>query len=141
MHWQPQSDDRLRPLLQSDPPASMVILTEPPWYIDEPRGEAGPLDVPWDTKVLADYLTMPAVSSTDASIVSAVLRAIAPELPTPPAHDEESLRVIDVEPTPLLHLASVQIHGWAFVSGSRNARANRVTIAALAARVSSNTRR
>ena len=56
-------------------------------------------------------------------------------------HGIEGLRVIDVEPTPLLHLASVQVHGWAFVSGSRNARANRVTIAALAARVSSNTRR
>ena len=119
MHWQPQSDDRLRPLLQSDPPASMVILTEPPWYIDEPRGEAGPLDVPWDTKLLTDYLSMPAVSSAEAPVVSAVLRSIAPELPTPPAHDEAGLRVIDLEPTPLLHLASVQVYGWAFVSGSR----------------------
>lgn len=112
----PRSDDRLRPVLQTDPAASTVIPTDPPWYIDDVLGEAGPAKLPWDTKFLNDYLSMPAVSRGEAAIVTAVLRAISPDLPTPPAEDDASLRVVDAAPVPLLCLDSVPIYGSVYGS-------------------------
>ena len=114
MHWQPRSDDRLRPMLQTDPPAAMVILTEPPWYVDDVRAEAGLAKLPWDTGLLSDYLSMPAVSSAEAPIVTAVLRAISPQLPTPPVHEEGALRVIEVEPVPVLRLDSLPVYATGY---------------------------
>jgi superfamily II DNA or RNA helicase len=114
MHWKPRSDDRLRPVLQTDPPASTVILTQPPWYVDELQGEAGLARLPWDTELLGDYLSMPAVSSTEASDVSAALHSISPELPTPPVHDETTMRVVDVEPVPVLRLDSLPVYATGY---------------------------
>lgn len=103
--WEAQPDSRVRPILQTEPAASSLLLTlQPCWYIDANAGEAGPLALPWPAEQLADYLSMPAITLDEAELVGNVLREVAPELPAPPAHDRSSVQVIDTAPVPVLAL-------------------------------------
>ncbi|MCC8397551.1 DEAD/DEAH box helicase [Paraburkholderia sp. MMS20-SJTR3] len=106
IEWEPLPDQRLRPVLRTEPRASMVLPTEPVWYVDGVAHEAGivPLSLPFQQ--LPDYLAMPPISLAEAPLVASVLREIAPGLPLPPTHDASALRVIDVEPVPVLTLDS-----------------------------------
>jgi len=111
LEWQPQASRRLRPVLITDPPATMLIATDPFWYVDVRTGEAGVVECPCSTSRMADLLSMPAISLEEAPLVGAVLRDMAPDLPLPPAHDTSALRVIDTEPVPVLKLDSVWTYG------------------------------
>ncbi|MFT4070151.1 SNF2-related protein [Paraburkholderia sp.] len=106
IEWEPLADERLRPVLRTEPRASMVLPTEPVWYVDGVANEAGivPLSLPFQQ--LPDYLAMPPISLAEAPLVASVLREIAPELPLPPTHDAPAIRVIDVDPVPVLLLNS-----------------------------------
>jgi superfamily II DNA or RNA helicase len=106
IEWEPLADERLRPVLRTEPRASMVLPTEPVWYVDGIANEAGivPLSLPFQQ--LPDYLAMPPISLAEAPLVASVLREIAPELPLPPTHDAPAIRVIDVDPVPVLLLNS-----------------------------------
>lgn len=84
---------------------------------DPPRGlartcEAGPLNLPCSAEALADYLSMPAIDPGEASLVEAVLREVAPELPPPPAQNAPALHVIESEPIPVLTLNTLRVFAW-----------------------------
>ncbi len=111
LEWQPQASRRLVPVLMTDPPSTMLIATDPFWYVDVRAGEAGVVECPCSTAHMADLLSMPAISLEEAPLVGAVLRDMAPDLPLPPAHDVSALRVIDTEPLPVLNLDSVWTYG------------------------------
>jgi superfamily II DNA or RNA helicase len=104
IEWEAQADDRLRPVLRTDPPAAMVLATEPVWYVDAVAGEAGLVELSLPFQQLPDYLSMPPISLAEAPLVAAVLREVAPDLPLPPALDDAKVRVIDTEPVPVLAL-------------------------------------
>ena len=107
IEWETQADDRLRPVLRTEPPAAMVLATEPVWYVDAEAGEAGIVELSLPFPQLPDYLSMPPISLAEAPLVAAVLREVAPDLPLPPALDTAKVRVIDVEPVPVLALNSL----------------------------------
>ncbi|NIF77298.1 helicase [Paraburkholderia sp. Cy-641] len=111
IEWEPLADRRLRPVLRTEPRASMVLPTEPVWYVDGVAHEAGivPLSLPFQQ--LPDYLAMPPISLAEAPLVASVLREVAPELPPPPTHEASALRVIDVDPVPVLTLDSHEAAG------------------------------
>ncbi|NVI07985.1 DEAD/DEAH box helicase [Paraburkholderia youngii] len=131
IEWEPLADERLRPVLRTEPRASMVLPTEPVWYVDGVANEAGvvPLSLPFQQ--LPDYLAMPPISLAEAPLVASVLREIAPELPLPPTHDAPAIRVIDVEPVPVLTLNSHALPGTA--KGMKTAKAATTAKAAKAA--------
>ena len=104
IEWEAQADDRLRPVLRTEPPAAMVLATEPVWYVDAAAGEAGIVELSLPFQQLPDYLSMPPISLAEAPLVAAVLREVAPDLPLPPALDTAKVRVIDAEPVPVLSL-------------------------------------
>jgi superfamily II DNA or RNA helicase len=106
IEWEPLADQRLRPVLRTEPRASMVLPTEPVWYVDGVANEAGIVQSSLPFQQLPDYLAMPPISLAEAPLVASVLREIAPGLPLPPAHDASAIRVIDVEPVPVLTLNS-----------------------------------
>ncbi|WP_341319356.1 DEAD/DEAH box helicase [Paraburkholderia sp. IMGN_8] len=106
IEWEPLADERLRPALCTEPRASMVLPTEPVWYVDGVSNEAGIVELSLPFQQLPDYLAMPPISLAEAPLVAAVLREIAPDLPLPPAHDASAIRVIDVDPVPVLTLNS-----------------------------------
>jgi hypothetical protein len=88
LEWQPLACGYLRCVLTTDPPSTMLIPTDPFWYVDVRAGEAGEVECPWPTAHLADLLSMPALSPEDALLVAAVLRdtvsQVPPRLPTTP---------------------------------------------------------
>ncbi|NKJ46837.1 helicase [Burkholderia sp. SG-MS1] len=106
IEWEPLADQRLRPVLCTEPRASMVLPTEPVWYVDGVANEAGIVQSSLPFQQLPDYLAMPPISLAEAPLVASVLREIAPGLPLPPTHDASAIRVIDVEPVPVLTLNS-----------------------------------
>ncbi|OAJ52565.1 helicase [Paraburkholderia ginsengiterrae] len=106
IEWEPLADRRLRPVLCTEPRASMVLPTEPVWYVDGVANEAGVVQLSLPFQQLPDYLAMPPISLAEAPLVASVLREISPELPLPPTHDASAIRVIDVDPVPVLTLNS-----------------------------------
>ncbi|MEC5408577.1 DEAD/DEAH box helicase [Paraburkholderia sp. MPAMCS5] len=106
IEWEPLADQRLRPVLRTEPRASMVLPTEPVWYVDGVANEAGIVRSSLPFQQLPDYLAMPPISLAEAPLVASVLREVAPDLPLPPTHDASAIRVIDVEPVPVLTLNS-----------------------------------
>ncbi|MFM0737524.1 DEAD/DEAH box helicase [Paraburkholderia xenovorans] len=106
IEWEPLADERLRPVLRTEPRASMVLPTEPVWYVDGVANEAGIVESSLPFQQLPDYLAMPPISLAEAPLVASVLREIAPDLPLPPTHDASAIRVIDVDPVPVLTLNS-----------------------------------
>ena len=86
MTWQAQPDTRVRPVLQAEPPATLLLTTtQPCWYVDAHSGEAGILAMPWPAEQVTDFLSMPAITLDEAALVGNVLREVAPDLPMPPA--------------------------------------------------------
>ncbi|WP_434111087.1 SNF2-related protein [Paraburkholderia caffeinilytica] len=106
IEWEPLADERLRPVLCTEPRATMVLPTEPVWYVDGVANEAGIVESSLPFQQLPDYLAMPPISLAEAPLVASVLREIAPDLPLPPTQDASSIRVIDVDPVPVLTLNS-----------------------------------
>ena len=115
--WRAQPDKRVRPVLQTEPPATMLLTTtQPCWYLDAHSGEAGPVDLPWSAGQIDEFLSMPPISPDEAALVGNVLREVAPDLPLPPAHDASAVRVIDATPVPVLSLNTLPTYktGWSF---------------------------
>ncbi|WP_454827786.1 DEAD/DEAH box helicase [Paraburkholderia xenovorans] len=123
IEWEPLADERLRPVLRTEPRASMVLPTEPVWYVDGVANEAGIVQSSLPFQQLPDYLAMPPISLAEAPLVASVLREIAPELPLPPTHDASAIRVIDVDPVPVLTLNSHALPSAASKAGLRQAAA------------------
>ncbi|WP_025600624.1 DEAD/DEAH box helicase [Burkholderia sp. WSM2230] len=106
IEWEPLADQRLRPVLCTEPRATMVLPTEPVWYVDGAAREAGIVRSSLPFQQLPDYLAMPPISLAEAPLVASVLREVAPDLPLPPTNEASAIRVIDVEPVPVLTLNS-----------------------------------
>ena len=129
IEWQTQPDERLRPVLVTEPTATATLLTDPPWYVDEAIGQAGPIDVPWQSNQLAQYLSMPPIAPHEAALVEAVLRDVAPQLPSPPVRGATPARAIDVEPMPVLWLDTLPTYSWAWgATGSQDRAADFATV-------------
>jgi superfamily II DNA or RNA helicase len=113
IEWEAELDDRLRPILRTEPAATLVIATEPFWYADADSGEAGIIEISQTARQLADYLSMPPISLEEAPLVSALLREIELDLPLPPELATQAIQVIDTEPVPVLALDSLHLpHGF-----------------------------
>ena len=123
IEWEPLADQRLRPVLCTEPRASMVLPTEPVWYVDGLANEAGLVESSLPFQQLPDYLAMPPISLAEAPLVASVLREVAPELPLPPTHDASAIRVIDVDPVPVLTLNSHALPSVAGKAGQRKGEA------------------
>jgi len=112
IEWQTQADERLRAVLLVEPPATAALMTDPPWYVDVQTGHAGPLNISCASGPLAELMSMPAIDATDAPLVGAVLRDVAPDLPPPPVRGAAAARVVDVAPRPVLTLNTLPAYTW-----------------------------
>ncbi|QAU23816.1 helicase [Dyella sp. M7H15-1] len=101
--WQADDKNRIKPVLQVDPPATLLFMTQPCWYVDTTRGEAGIIDSSCPATLLAAFLSMPPVSSSELGVVAAVMQEVAPELPLPTS-DDTQVPTVDITPTPVLYL-------------------------------------
>jgi len=120
IEWQTEPTLRLRVALATQPPSTLLLPTEPFWYIDDTEGVAGVVELRTSATQVVDLLAMPSISLEEAPLVGAVLRDIAPDVPLPPAHDRAVLPVIDTEPVPVLMLTSVSAFGTAITAAGRD---------------------
>ena len=114
--WDELEGQRTRPVLQTIPPASEVMMTEPVMYMDAVTGEAGAVQMPWPVEQVRQLLTMPPISAAEAAVVASVMLEVTPSLPLPPSCKLDNLAVVDVEPVAVLKLDTVQVrqNGWSF---------------------------
>ncbi len=109
--WQLDEHGLLNARLLTEPAASHLLPTDPPWFVDTARGEAGVAACEAPSDVLAHLLTLPALTPIDVRVVAEVLHEVAPGLPPPAADGERGMRLIDVPPQPVLHLHTVTLWG------------------------------
>jgi superfamily II DNA or RNA helicase len=107
VRWQRNEFAQIVPLVAVTPPASHILPTAPPWYLDTATGETGPLDCAGHEKVYGRLLELPPLGEIDLPVVAGVLQEACPEIPSPLAEGERTLRVIDTAPVPVLSIASV----------------------------------
>jgi superfamily II DNA or RNA helicase len=108
--WEPDAGGRLLPTLSVSPWADKVSVLEKPWYIDLERNEVGRINGAGNPAVLARLFALPPLSPQEASLVSGVLAEVAPDLP-PPSASQDSLRIIDQGPRPIIDLGSFESDG------------------------------
>ncbi|MBI4755647.1 MAG: SWIM zinc finger family protein [Betaproteobacteria bacterium] len=105
LRWQAEAAG-VRPRVETSPPATMVLRTDPLWYLDVAAGEAGPADME-DQPAVRALLELPALSRAELPVVAAVLEEAAPRIPTPLVADAARLPVIEAPLQPVLFLDSV----------------------------------
>lgn len=109
LRWGRQEGGLIAPRVVSGGATGLVILPlASPWYIDLQTAEVGPLNLSFPAISLARLLAMPALSEVDLPVVAGALAELAPDLPRPTV---PPLTVIDVEPTPVLTLRTVDVFG------------------------------
>jgi superfamily II DNA or RNA helicase len=85
-----------------------LIALDSLWYLDRAHARIGELTLPGDPRQARALLTLPPLTEADLPVVAGALAELAPEIPPPAA---PALRVVDETPTPVLHLATVNIAG------------------------------
>jgi superfamily II DNA or RNA helicase len=100
LSWHPQPQGVLA-RLATDPPASVVLATDPLWYLDARQGLAGPAEIA-DQAAVRAVLELPPLSATEVPVVAAALAHAAPALPSPRAAGAEHLPEVDAPLQPKL---------------------------------------
>ncbi|MDD5365205.1 MAG: DEAD/DEAH box helicase [Gallionellaceae bacterium] len=107
--WRRLEDSQIAPrIVAQDETAIDVIALAEIWYLDRETGRLGLLNLPYPAHRVAQLLTMPPLSEADLPVVAGALAELAPELPAPSA---PRMRIIDVEPTPVLSLGTANVYG------------------------------
>jgi superfamily II DNA or RNA helicase len=108
--WRAPGDEvRLSPTIETDPPAGLVLPTDPFWYVDAQAGCAGPVDIAHQHADVLALFELPPLAAEDLPLVAAGLAELAPELPPPPADALAPLRTIDCAPVPVLVLSALPV--------------------------------
>lgn len=114
IQWEVGPQNRLHPVLQTEPPSSFVFLTEPAWYVDQTNGEGGTVETLWNPHQLKSYLSMPPVSLQEAPLVGAALKEISQDFPAPPTREAGQVLSLKIAPTPVLRLSTVPVYSVRF---------------------------
>ena len=109
--WQIDSQGFQRPLLKPEPPATMIIGVDPPWYLDLEEGESGPLEVAGSPAVVNRLFSLPPLSAKEAALVAEALSELAPDLPLPAEDASARLRLVDAPLQAILQLETLHTHG------------------------------
>jgi superfamily II DNA or RNA helicase len=106
LNWRYEQDGSVLPELQSDPAIDATLTLDDIWYLDIERLEVGPLQLDFPAAQVSRLLSMPALNPAEVPLVAGALAELAPQLPAPVA---AQLRIIDVAPTPILGLDTLDV--------------------------------
>ena len=106
LHWRCEEDGSVMPELKADPAIDATLLLDDIWYIDTERLEIGPLQLDFPASQVSRLLSMPALNAAEVPLVAGALAELAPQLPAPAA---PQLRVVDVAPTPILSMDTIDV--------------------------------
>ena len=102
----------LAPLVVTEPPASVVMPTEPLYYLDVDRGEIGRVEVA-HPEVVLDVLRLPPLTENELPVVAAALAEVAPELPTTLPGQTGELEELAAPLEPVLRIDTLTTWGHA----------------------------
>ncbi|OYY94601.1 MAG: helicase [Hydrogenophilales bacterium 28-61-23] len=106
LDWRYEQDGSMRPELKSEPAIDATLPLDDLWYLDTERCEIGPLQLDFPASQIARLLAMPALNPAEVPLVASALAELAPQLPAPAA---AQLRIIDVAPTPILSMDTLDV--------------------------------
>jgi superfamily II DNA or RNA helicase len=111
VHWREHADATIALDLATDPPAR-VLLTDPPFYLDERQHRVGPLQTSGlKTSQLVELLAAPRLRRSQAEAVSRLLLREFPGLPLPTPTAVAMTEITDVPPRPQLTLTGDDASG------------------------------
>ena len=106
LEWRHDQDGNVAPELECDAAIDATLALDDIWYLDAAQHEIGPLQLDFPARQVARLLSMPALNVAEVPLVAGALAELAPQLPAPAA---PQLRVIDVAPTPILSLDTLDV--------------------------------
>ncbi|MFZ2855153.1 MAG: SWIM zinc finger family protein, partial [Rhodocyclaceae bacterium] len=109
--WQTDTHRQIVPHLVTRPPSAILILTEPPYYIDPDSGAVGPVQTKTAPALLDVLFQLPPLTPADLPLIANVLAELAPDIPLPDADAAGRLREIDMPLQPVITLHSLR--SWA----------------------------
>jgi superfamily II DNA or RNA helicase len=109
--WQANTRQQTIPHLVTQPPSGVVLLLEPPWYIDAAAGEAGAIETQTAPALLDALFRLPPLEAIDLPLVVSALAELAPDIPRPEADAASRLREIDAPLEPIMTLHTLRC--WA----------------------------
>lgn len=101
--WRQDDDGRQR-LHVDGSPGTVLIGSAPLWYVDPDHAHAGPVEVAIKPEIAATLATAPAMTEEQARRVQISLRQVLASIGVEGPRATVDVRVIEREPTPLLHL-------------------------------------
>lgn len=112
MTWGRNGKGQIVPVINTEESGSEILLLDPPWYLDRKQLCMGSLGLPFTGHLMGKLLTIPPLNDSDLSMVATLLTEFAPEIPVPV---ESRVRVVDVDPVPVLSLGTltdIMMLGW-----------------------------
>lgn len=100
-----------RPHLRADTPSTLVLFSNPPYYVDRDESEVGPLRIDAEPSLIKRLFELPPLSDKEAALVAEALSELAPAMPLPVEKASDRLRKIDQALQPCLYLDTLQTHG------------------------------
>ena len=110
LEWVP-GENGVRARVAVEPPAGLVIRTEPLAYIDMAAGEAGRVQI-GEALVIGELLTLPALSPAELPVIAEALAQVAPALPSPQGRQAAELPLVDLPCQPVLGVSSLFCWSW-----------------------------
>jgi len=102
----------LAPAVATEPPAGIVLPTEPPYYLDVERSEIGPVGLEHAEVVLA-VLQLPPLTENELPLVAGALADVAPDLPATLPGQTGELEEFSAPLEAVLHIATLTTWGHA----------------------------
>lgn len=113
LHWQREHDGRQRPMLQTLPPADLIVPLMPPWYIDLERGVIGNVLLSGSPETLDLLLSAPRLANDEVVRIQAALGEAPGELRLPAIDAAMALRQVGGRPVAVLRLYTIATNGHA----------------------------
>ncbi len=105
------ANGRQRPYFLPEPPATLVVGLQPPWYVDLDEGVIGPLDVAGDAQFVARLFALPPLDARAAARIASMLDGKPGVLPRLADEAYAQLRHIETSPVAVLRLLTLSTHG------------------------------
>ncbi|MCK6393575.1 DEAD/DEAH box helicase [Zoogloea sp.] len=110
LEWVPGANG-VKARVATEPPATLVVRTEPLAYLDVAVGEVGRVLLE-DSTVIAELLALPALAPAELPVIANALAEVAPGLPSPQGQRAAELPLLALPCQPVLSLASLFCWSW-----------------------------
>ncbi len=134
--WEPDARGVQHSIFRIEPPVTEILQLSPLWYVDETRGECGPIETSLSAPAALIWLRAPAVAPEESPLVVAEFQEASQRgVVLPPPHQVDVAEWSNARPSPRLRLYAARLlkkhHGYGWAAGRAEDRATQVNFAKL----------